>query len=494
MTTKCAPLVWEFLKSHEWVSIDEIYSYVSEKITSPEKITLDDVSAYIDGMVRSGIIVERCGLYKIGIVLEPPSTWKRLPETQHFTWKQRKALAGSGPIEKPPYKESKYKEYYPWYDQSVRPTCVGHAVSLLMLCNYFNMTGKLPTKEDLAEFKRNVDLTVPGCRGRLVYDKHHYISFSPQWIYTISRIVANLPDGVEGSYIDAAMDAMRHYGAITFEDGCLTGKTYECAPKMFPKHGSDSETLAYYKGLASRHRLSGAITGANFDDACDMIDKYGCIVCAVQIYSNYTSGGKKGLYPRIGRAKPIGWHAQFSDSYSREKREIYFWQTWGDSWSHDGGYHADDFDVAVGGILAPIDDTEFEIVRGAYCRTVLKSNAPVTFFVDGQSRASMSTEFTLMVPLGETHTIFAIPSNKLLWVEDKLTHTVKLDKTEYLVEFKFTRKSITPPPLPPPPVPPVPPVPPSPPNNTNNILDRIKELFKKYKFFNWFFGSESAAL
>lgn len=271
-------------------------------------------------------------------------------------------------------------------DQKNGGTCTGQAAVYGFQHNYIRLTGDIPTPEEIAAIKRNVIDSL----GSLV-DIPPPHTFSPESAYQMGRAAGNItyPSGGEIRFV---AKAMRDYG-INLESQWHSDKertnvwVYPPGARETPDGGLSPEKAAEFAAL---HRIQGwAMVGtpdgdATYDEICAAIYKYGWVMAAIPIYTNFVEiqGQEHPIYP-LPNGELDGFHAQCIDGFSQTSLdcEHSWWGFCGQHGEIPKGYYDFARDQCVW--LVWIDEDEVAIGKEIHTSLEINCNVPAKLYVGG---------------------------------------------------------------------------------------------------------------
>lgn len=451
MPTHNTVKLFAFLKKHEDADLKTI---ISETGIDP-KVAGEILEDYLK---KGMLILTNDGKYRIKFVLNPPL--KEEPKTTQY-WdytkiQERLQEGGVKPVtydDVPRKWRNPHLRYLPTQiDQGDRGTCVGFSTAIGLTLLYFQITGDLPTDEELKAIQRNIEEQL-GCTNAkpMVRDNFGKRWKSPQFIYDRSREVGGIT-APSGSYLSAAVKAIRDYGSV-FETECWTSKSPYCVGFFFPaKPGETSEeTKKRIMDSGAKHKTNGYATITDFEAFCAAIYTQwknktggGFGLVPINIYENYTSNGCEGNYPEPN-GEVVGSHAQCVVGYDMDAGTIEFRQSWGKNWTDDGGISKHYWEAAAGAAFVILDDTETRVGQELYSRVTISANVPLDHFtINGENHAANVPVVAL--ERGKKYTIVAFPADASSVKESSITIDVTPMLDETSITFAFTKKDIPVPP------------------------------------------------
>jgi len=273
--------------------------------------------------------------------------------------------------------------------QSVGGTCTGQAAAYGLRHNYIKLTGDIPTDAQMAAIERDVKDAI----GTLI-DILPENEISSEAMYQIGRKIGNItyPSGGDVRFVARAA---RDWG-YALERHWHSDKSRECVWAYPP--GIDSTrakanggiTWEQVRDFAALHRINGWAMvgtpdgGATWDEICAAIYKYGWVMCAIPIYSNFSEmeGQEHPAYP-YPNGTLDGFHAQIVDGYGPGDLDIeHSWQGWcGQHGTLSKEYYNYAQHLCVW--LVYIDDEEVKIGKQIYSSCNITCNVPAKITVDG---------------------------------------------------------------------------------------------------------------
>ena len=403
-----------------------------------------EVKLALEESVKSNHILfdNKSGKYKVLRFLNPPLTEEEKHKTVAWDYtKIKENLAGAGILPRssaiPRQWRNPYLSSLPdRIDQGERGTCVGFSAAIGATLIYYQITRDLPSPAEVAAEKRNVEYDL-GCPNNKPFlcDEFNVRWKSPQYIYTMSRIVGNVTDP-EGSYVSDAAKSLNTYGSV-FETDCKTAKTPYCVTSWYPtlKDESTDDAKARIMLLGNGHLTEGYAQVTSFDDLCEAVYTHGFALIPINIYSNYTNNGYAGNYPDPN-GDVVGSHAQCIVGYDLDARTLEFRQSWGTAWTNEGGISEKYFTEGAGAAFVILDEHETVIAHQLYTRVSLVPNVPCTYKVDDGKITA--TDNVVVLEHGVQHTIVATPVNPAAVVQSSLSVTTTPVADAISISFEFT--------------------------------------------------------
>ena len=250
----------------------------------------------------------------------------------------RSAQMAKVPVALEPFPEEWHNPNQKWLahrGQSVGGTCTGQSGAYGLALNYMKLTGDVPAPEQMEKIQRDVRDSINTLIDILPPNEP-----SSEAIYQMGRFVGNVtyPSGGEIRFV---AKAMRDYG-WALERDWHSDKSRECVWTYPP--GVDSTRSGANGGVtqdqinkfAADHRIKGwAMVGtpdgdATWDEIRAAIYKYGWVMCAIPIYSNFSEmqGQERPVYP-YPNGELDGFHAQIVDGYTAANLDIeHSWYGW----------------------------------------------------------------------------------------------------------------------------------------------------------------------
>jgi C1A family cysteine protease len=108
----------------------------------------------------------------------------------------------------------------------------------------------------------------------------------------------------------------------------MTSKTNSCVVPYYPLKGTQAETIAFLKEQAKEHKADGYAKVTTWEGLKDAINKYGCVLCAINIFENYGDDNCVGNFPDP-KGEVVGSHAMCAYGYDDDLEEVYFIHSWG---------------------------------------------------------------------------------------------------------------------------------------------------------------------
>ena len=447
-------------------------------ITEHNNLDPDKVLDILEGGVKDGFLIRTdTGKYKLKIVLDSPIPTDVLKEDHHhYDWEeiQRKknqlqsiSMGGGSVPDRPTGSadrtDSPFLKYMPWFMQSERGTCVGHATANIMQANYYAMTGDLPTADEMKGAQRDILLPIWNNLCSIRYDKWYRTVFSPQWAYYISRVVGNVTDPA-GSYCDAAIKAMVQYGCCLWDE-CLTDKGARCTPQLYSELIPVSDTdwtkwQPQFEPAAFKHKLTGYATIRTFEGLMTAIEQSGGkgVIMPINLEMDYLDVEEDGTWKaHPGAMSKAGGHALWWCSVDRVNRKVRCLNSWGDDFVKYTWIDEQYYDENAGAAFAAIDDTEVKIGEILYSKVKISSNVPCSYTINGA--AQIGDPLSIALERTKDYTIIAIPNNLAQVKEIRMSASIRPVLEEATVVFTFTV------------------LPPSPPKKT--LTEMIVELIRK---------------
>jgi hypothetical protein len=259
-------------------------------------------------------------------VLDPAPSGKP-HDWQYSKIQQMKGIVG---LTFPPTWKNPVAEKTAPRDQDFRGTCVGQSTAHYFDIVYMTLLNKTPSKEDMAQFKKNVVDSLG-----TTHDILYYPSASAECAYQMSRFFGNVTYPA-GSEIRFAVRAWKEYGMVR-EDQWHTDKKgtfvwmYPPGPRETTDGGVSPETAIVE---AEKHHINGYAMcgtpdgGATWDEICYSIYTKGAVLGAIPVYQNYVEmQGGDGTFPDPG-GEIDGFHALCFYGYDEDY--LYFLNSWGD--------------------------------------------------------------------------------------------------------------------------------------------------------------------
>jgi hypothetical protein len=415
------------------------------EIITGTNLTESDVKSSMDEYINSGYIVfdKERGKYKVRFILDPPLPKNRTDETTAWNYSRiKEKLAEMGDAKNPqslaiPRQwKNPYLGYLPdKIDQGSRGTCVGYSAAIGATLLYYAITKDLPSPTEIANEKRNVEIDL-GCPNNKPFlcDEFNRRWKSPQYIYTTSRIVINA-DFPSGSYVSAAAKSLKLYGSV-FETECKTSKSVFCVTEWYPTEKGESTDDAKARIMLSgnMHLTEGYAQVTDFDTLCEAVYTHGFVLIPIDIYENYTSHGYVGNYPDPSGVE-VGSHAQCVVGYDLDARTLEFRQSWGTSWSNEGGISERYFNKGAGAAYVILDEHETKIAEQLYSTITITSNVSCTYVVNNENHTV--SNLTVVLERGVQHTITATPVDPSSVVQPSLSTTITPTGDTGTVSFGF---------------------------------------------------------
>lgn len=305
----------------------------------------------------------------------------------------RKAqMAGPVPVTVEPFPEEWHNPNQKWLahrGQSVGGTCTGQAAAYGLRHNYIKLTGDAPTEAQMADIKRDVRDPI----GTLV-DILPQNEISSEAMYQMGRFIGNItyPSGGEIRFVARAA---RDWG-YALEDFWHSDKSRECVWNYPPgvvgarAEANGGFTQEVIDVFAAAHRIKGwAMVGtpdgdATWDEIRAAIYKYGWVMCAIPIYSNFSemAGQERPDYP-YPNGELDGFHAQIVDGYTPDALDIeHSWYGW---CGQHGTLSKEYYEYARSQCvwLVYIDDEETKIGQAIHTSRNITSNVPAMISVNG---------------------------------------------------------------------------------------------------------------
>lgn len=327
----------------------------------------------------------------------------------------RKAqMAGPGPVTVEPFPEEWHNPNQKWLahrGQSVGGTCTGQSAAEYLAHIYMKLTGDTPTEAQMAAIKRDVKDAI----GTLI-DILPPNEPSSEAIYQMGRFVGNVtyPSGGEIRFV---AKAMRDYG-WALERDWHSDKSRECVWTYPPgvigarADANGGTTQEQIDQFAALHRIKGwAMVGtpdgdATWDEIRAAIYKYGAVMCAIPIYTNFSEmvGQEHPDYP-YPNGELDGFHAQIVDGYTPDALDIeHSWYGWcGQHGTLSKEYYTYARDLCVW--LVYIDDEETKIGQETHSHLTITTNVPAMLAVNGVIIGTSPQKISL--EKGKTYTINA---------------------------------------------------------------------------------------
>lgn len=442
-------MVIKYLKEHGGSTMEEI----AAGINISQHVVFDALNEYTGSNFISYDASDRH--YRVKFVLDPILPKNETAETTVWSYSriQERLCASGGGIPTPqstaiPRKwRNPYIQYLPdRIDQGSRGTCVGFSAAIGMTMLYYKLTGDVPSPDEVADEKRNVELQL-GCPNDkpFVHDSFNKRWKSPGYIYWASRLIGGVT-APSGSYVSAVPPALRKYGSV-FETEFYTSKSVYCSGDWFPLFTDESTDVSKDRIIASgsTHLIEGYAQTTNFDTICEAVYKHGFALLPINIYANYTDGGCTGNYPEI-RGECVGSHAQCVVGYDLDARTLEFRQSWGMDWSNEGGISERYFDEAAGAAFIILDENETRVGEQIYATIDIKSNVQCTYVVNNETHVVENLRVSL--ERGIPHTITATPLDATKVIQSSISVSVTPVTETGNVEFVFTVKEVIVPPTP----------------------------------------------
>lgn len=304
----------------------------------------------------------------------------------------RKFQMAPTPVVLEPFPEDWHNPNQKWLahrGQSVGGTCTGQASAYGLRHNYIKLTGDTPTDEQMAAIQRDVKDAI-GTLIDLLPDKE----ISSEAMYQMGRYIGNVtyPSGGEIRFVARAA---RDWG-YALERDWHSDKSRVCVWTYPPgvigaradaNGGTNQEQIDLF---ASLHRINGwAMVGtpdgdAEWDEIRAAIYKYGWVMCAIPIYSNFDemAGQQHPDYP-YPNGELSGFHAQIVDGYTPDNLDIeHSWYGWcGQHGTLSKEYYTYARNQCVW--LVYIDNEEVLIGKEIYKTLNVTSNVPAQLTVNG---------------------------------------------------------------------------------------------------------------
>jgi hypothetical protein len=273
--------------------------------------------------------------------------------------------------------------------QSVGGTCTGQASAYGLRHNYIKLTGDLPTEAQMAAIQRDIKDAI-GTLIDLLPDKE----ISSEAMYQMGRFIGNItyPSGGEIRFV---AKAARDWG-YALESQWHSDKSRECVWNYPPgvdgvrATANGGTTQGMIDQFAALHRIKGwAMVGtpdgdATWDEIRAAIYKYGWVMCAIPIYTNFSEmqGQEHPIYP-YPNGELDGFHAQIVDGYTSGGLDIeHSWYGWcGQHGTLPKGYYTYARDQCVW--LVYIDDEEVLIGQEIHSHLTIITNVSAMLSVNG---------------------------------------------------------------------------------------------------------------
>jgi hypothetical protein len=417
-----------------------------EEISNGTGVPQTDLLVAVGHIIEDGYVVfnETNKTYKIKFVLNPVISAERLSEKTAWDYnKIQEKLATVTPQTTrtiPEKWRNPYLSYLPdRIDQGDRGTCVGFSSAIGATLLYYQITKDLPTPEEVAAEKRNVEYKLCSSSKPLICDQFNKRWKSPQFIYMMSRLVGNVTSP-EGSYVSAAVKALNKYGSV-FETECTTSKTPYCVAEWYPTLNGESTEDAKCRIMLSglSHLTEGYAQVGTFDAICDAVYTHGFALIAINIYENYTRDNCEGNYPDPN-GSVVGSHAQCVVGYDKIARTLEFRQSWGNSWTNEGGISERYFEEAASEAFIILDENETKVGQTIYTKVAVTSNVNCTYKVDNDN-ATVSNG-VVALERGVRHTITATAVDASTVTEPTMSVTFTPLNETHEVDFTFTKVDI----------------------------------------------------
>jgi hypothetical protein len=303
----------------------------------------------------------------------------------------RKAQMAPAPVTLEPFPEEWHNPNQKWLahrGQSVGGTCTGQAAAYGLRHNYIKLTGDIPTEEQMANIQRDVKDAI----GTLI-DILPENEISSEAMYQMGRYIGNItyPSGGEIRFV---AKAARDWG-YALERQWHSDKSRECV-WVYPPGvvGARADVVGIDQTaidtFAADHRIKGwAMVGtpdgdATWDEIRAAIYKYGWVMCAIPIYTNFSEmqGQERPVYP-YPNGELDGFHAQIVDGYSPDALDIeHSWYGWcGQHGLLPKEYYTYARDQCIW--LVYIDDEEVKIGKETHITCNITSNVPAMISVNG---------------------------------------------------------------------------------------------------------------
>lgn len=331
-------------------------------------------------------------------------------------------------------------KWFPWpMYQGNRGICVGASTVYGLVLKYWQLTKDYPTKEQLEQCKKNVEVGFATCTA-VTYQWFPQMK-SAQFAYMASREEGNVTHP-EGSYLSASVASLKKRGCC-FEKDCLTSITFMCVPQWHPV-GEEK-----VREEAAKHCIDGYLSVNSFDSICEAIYRYGFVLMPINVYSNYRKlryDGSIGMFPDPSGSVE-GSHALCWIGYDKMKRELYCLHSWGDEFPLVGGISEKYYREAAGTAFVVLDESEDKVVidvaEKLYSKVTCMSNVPCKWYVDDELRpGGYVTQFSMMMERHTTHHVRVVPEKPFLTKELMLERMVTPINPEVIEEFRFTEISI----------------------------------------------------
>jgi hypothetical protein len=239
---------------------------------------------------------------------------------------------------------------------------------------------------------------------------------SSEAMYQMGRFIGNItyPSGGEIRFV---AKAARDWG-YALESQWHSDKSRECVWTYPPgvvgarADANGGITQEQIDKFAAIHRIKGwAMVGtpdgdATWDEIRAAIYKYGWVMCAIPIYSNFSEMADQEHpdYP-YPNGELDGFHAQIVDGYTRDALDIeHSWYGWcGQHGTLSKGYYDFARDQCVW--LVYIDDEETKIGQETHTHLTITTNVPAMLAVNGVN-IGFSPQ-TIALEKGQKYTINA---------------------------------------------------------------------------------------
>jgi len=318
------------------------------------------------------------------------------------------------PVALEPFPEEWHNPNQKWLahrGQSVGGTCTGQASAYGLRHNYIKLANDPPTAEQMAAIQRDVTDAI-GTLIDILPDKE----ISSEAMYQMGRFIGNItyPSGGEIRFV---AKAARDWG-YALEHDWHSDKSRVCVWTYPPgvvgarADANGGTTQVMIDKFAADHRIKGwAMVGtpdgdAEWDEIRAAIYKYGWVMCAIPIYSNFSemAGQEHPVYP-YPNGKLDGFHAQIVDGYTPDALDIeHSWHRWcGQHGLLPKEYYTFARDQCVW--LVYIDDEEVKIGQDIHVTCNITSNTPAHIDVDGVRTGD--TPLKIAIEKGKTYVITA---------------------------------------------------------------------------------------
>ena len=384
--------ILSYLKSKGgFVSYTDLYVYFN--ITPQLK---DEVDALINQALAQKWIIRymptaRTVYFRISNNLLPafPED-SATPENEHYEITHTAEASSSTPVAwRNPYLSKLVRR-----NQAGRQTCVGQSAAYGRDLNVLQ-SGGTPSQAALTD-NRYVTETIRGASA--IRDTYLMpSSFSSECVYSWSRELGKVSPTVSGSYVSAAVEAMRKRGNTLERD--WYSPLYYTGGEVFPTYpmGDDDAKLN-----ALNHTIDGFAAIRDLQTVKDSIYKYGYVLMPINIYSNYSLGKSGPLPDPAGYV--IGSHALCFVAFDANR--LYFLHSW-DGWEFVGSISNEYYEQAAGTAYAVIDAKEAIELAKQYAKVYISSNVVCTYYVNGNKVLQQPA----VIDISKEYVISAVPSD-----------------------------------------------------------------------------------